>query len=54
MEEGWQRFIVRVDTGSDPREEIAALIAAHGWPLREFIRKQASLEDVFVELTQNQ
>lgn len=54
MEEGWQRFIVRVDTGSDPREEIAALIAAHGWPLREFVRKQASLEDVFVELTQNQ
>jgi len=54
LEEGWQRFTVRVDTGADPREEIAALIAKNGWPLREFVRKQASLEDVFVEITQNQ
>jgi ABC-2 type transport system ATP-binding protein len=54
LDDGWRRFTVRVDTGADPREEIAALIGAHGWPLREFIRRQASLEDVFVELTQNQ
>jgi ABC-2 type transport system ATP-binding protein len=53
MEDGWRRFTVRVDPGTDPREEIAALIGSHGWPMREFTRRQASLEDVFVELTQN-
>jgi len=54
LEDGWQKFTVRVDSGTDLRPEIAALIAARRWPLREFIRKQASLEDVFIELTQNQ
>lgn len=53
LADGWRKFTVRVDTGADPREEIAALIGRHGWPLREFVRRQASLEDVFVELTQN-
>jgi ABC-2 type transport system ATP-binding protein len=54
LEDGWRRFTVRVDVGADLREEIASLIGRHGWPLREFVRRQASLEDVFVELTQNQ
>lgn len=54
LEDGWRRFTVRVDPGADPRAEIAALIGTLGWPLREFVRRQASLEDVFVELTQNQ
>ncbi|MFN0128718.1 MAG: hypothetical protein ACKV19_18765, partial [Verrucomicrobiales bacterium] len=54
LADGWRRFTVRVETGADLREEIAALIGRNAWPLREFVRRQASLEDVFVELTQNQ
>ncbi len=49
--DGWRRFTVRVDEGADLREALHQLAAAHGWPLRELTRHQASLEDVFVELT---
>ena len=49
---GWLQFEVKLDTGADPREAIAALAAARGWPLRELRANQASLEDVFVEITQ--
>ncbi len=52
LEDGWRRFTVRMDNGTDPREAIHALSLQHGWPLRELTRRQASLEDVFVELTQ--
>jgi ABC-2 type transport system ATP-binding protein len=51
--DGWQRFTVRVEGLTDPREEIAALAVAKGWPLRELLRRQASLEDIFVEITQH-
>jgi ABC-2 type transport system ATP-binding protein len=49
---GWQQFEVKLDTGADPREEIAELTRGRGWPLRELRANQATLEDVFVEITQ--
>ncbi len=51
MDDGWTRYIVWVDSGTDARERIANLAAQHGWPLRSLFRHIATLEDVFVELT---
>ncbi len=51
LDDGWTRFTVWVDSGTDARERIAALAAQHGWPLRSLFRHVATLEDVFVELT---
>ena len=51
LEDGWTRFTVWVDSGSDPREQIARLASQFGWPLRSLFRHVATLEDVFVELT---
>jgi ABC-2 type transport system ATP-binding protein len=53
MSDGWRRFTVRMDNGADAREAIHALALAHRWPLRELTRRTATLEDVFIELTQN-
>jgi gliding motility-associated transport system ATP-binding protein len=52
LEEGWGRFTVRVDGAADLRQEVAALAARRAWPLRALSRQQATLEDVFVEVTQ--
>ena len=49
---GWTQFEVRLDSGADPREEIATLTRDRHWPLRELRANQATLEDVFVEITQ--
>ena len=51
LEDGWSRFTVWVDSGSDPREQIARIASQFGWPLRSLFRHVATLEDVFVELT---
>jgi ABC-2 type transport system ATP-binding protein len=51
LADGWIRFTVWVDSGSDPREQLARLAAQYGWPLRSLFRHVATLEDVFVELT---
>ncbi len=51
LDDGWVRHTVWVDSGTDARERLARLCAGHGWPLRSLYRQQASLEDVFVELT---
>ena len=51
LEDGWVRFTVWVDSGTDARERIARLAAQYGWPLRSLFRHVATLEDVFVELT---
>lgn len=48
---GWQRLIVRAEPGTDTREKAAAIIAAHGYPIRHIYRHIPSLEDVFVEMT---
>lgn len=47
----WHRYLVWVSSGDDVREKIAALAAQYGWPLRSLFLHQATLEDVFVELT---
>jgi ABC-2 type transport system ATP-binding protein len=51
LDDGWTRLTLWVDSGTDARERVAALSAANGWPLRSVFRHQATLEDVFVELT---
>lgn len=47
----WTRFSVLVDSGTDTRERIVNLAGQYGWPMRSIHRHQATLEDVFVELT---
>ena len=49
----WTKFTVRAESGTDIRESIVALANANNWPLREIHTQGASLEDVFVELTQS-
>ncbi len=44
-------FAVRVEAGSDPREEIFRLAVARGWVLLGLSERRASLEDIFVRLT---
>ena len=51
LDDGWTRYTVWVDSGTDSRERIAQLTAQNGWPLRSLFRHVATLEDVFVELT---
>ena len=51
LDDGWTRFMVWVDSGTDARERISRLAAQYGWPLRSLFRHVATLEDVFVELT---
>ena len=51
LEDGWVRYTVWVDSGTDSRERIAQLTSQYGWPLRSLFRHVATLEDVFVELT---
>ncbi|QQL46413.1 ATP-binding cassette domain-containing protein [Sulfuriroseicoccus oceanibius] len=52
--DGWHWFVIRAESGTDTRQNIARLCSAQGWDLRELGRKSANLEDVFVELTQRQ
>jgi ABC-2 type transport system ATP-binding protein len=51
MEGDWTRYTVWMDSGTDVREAIAQVAAQYGWPLRSLFRHEATLEDVFVELT---
>ncbi|MCF7733230.1 MAG: ATP-binding cassette domain-containing protein [Akkermansiaceae bacterium] len=51
LEDGWTRFALLAESGTDAREPIAQLVAQYGWPLRSLFRHDATLEDVFVELT---
>jgi ABC-2 type transport system ATP-binding protein len=51
LEGEWTRYTLWVDSGTDSREQIAQLAAQYGWPLRSLFRHEATLEDVFVELT---
>jgi len=48
----WVSFEVVAVPGKDIRGEVDQLIKREAWPLREFRREKARLEDVFVELTQ--
>ncbi len=49
----WVSFEVVAAPGRDIRGEVDGLIKKENWPLREFRRDKARLEDVFVELTQD-
>ena len=49
--DGWEEFAVLVESGTDGRERLAALSREENWPLRTLHRHDATLEDVFVELT---
>lgn len=44
-------FNLRLDANADPSEDVMRLAVERKWTIRELIRKRASLEDVFVELT---
>jgi ABC-2 type transport system ATP-binding protein len=48
----WIVFQLRVEANSDVREEVFRLAADQRWPVRELSRRRATLEDVFVEITQ--
>ncbi|MGC4013634.1 MAG: ATP-binding cassette domain-containing protein [Luteolibacter sp.] len=50
-DERWTHFEVLVDSGTDARERISNLVGQYAWPMRSLFRKEATLEDVFVELT---
>ncbi len=52
--EGWHRYELRVEPGEEIRVELAELAAARHWRLRELTQHRATLEDVFVELTQRE
>lgn len=45
----WVRFQLQVE--GDPREDLHALTVKEEWALRELTRRNASLEQVFVEVT---
>jgi ABC-2 type transport system ATP-binding protein len=51
LADGWVKFTVWVDSGTDTRERIHNLASQYGWPVRSIFRHEATLEDVFVELT---
>lgn len=50
--EGWHTLRMRIEAESDLREAIYALAVDRRWKLRELSRINATLEDVFVEITQ--
>ena len=49
----WVSYEVTAAPGKDIRGEVDGLIKREQWPLWEFRREKARLEDVFVELTQD-
>ncbi|MDP6345909.1 MAG: ATP-binding cassette domain-containing protein [Alphaproteobacteria bacterium] len=48
--DGANGYVVAVDEGADVRRAIPPVIVEHGWDLEEIRAREASLEDVFVEL----
>ena len=47
----WKIFSLRIESGTDVREEVYRLASARRWTLRELSQRRATLEDVFVEIT---
>ncbi len=47
----WKTFSLRVESGTDVREEIFRLASQRRWSVRELSQQRATLEDVFVEIT---
>lgn len=46
-----QRFEIEHEKDADVREEVSKAVARQGWPMLEFRRAAASLEEVFVKIT---
>jgi ABC-2 type transport system ATP-binding protein len=44
-------FNLRLEANADPCEDVMKLATSRQWVVRELVRKKATLEDVFVELT---
>jgi ABC-2 type transport system ATP-binding protein len=53
-DDGWSAFALRAKAGSDPREALWQLACERHWKVRELTRRRATLEDVFVELTEGE
>ena len=51
LRDGWTRFAVFCEPRTDTRLKISELSHEKRWPLRSLARKNATLEEVFVELT---
>jgi ABC-2 type transport system ATP-binding protein len=52
-ENGWSQMKIFPKPGLDIREAVFGVVKREGWNLREMTRGRATLEDVFVELTQD-
>ena len=51
VDDDWKIFSLRVESGTDVREEIFRLATARHWAVRELSQRRATLEDVFFEIT---
>jgi len=49
----WTHARIFAEPGVDVREEIYGVVRQNNWPLRELSRVKATLEEAFVELTQD-
>ncbi|MDQ2659914.1 MAG: ABC transporter ATP-binding protein [Verrucomicrobiota bacterium] len=47
----WQTFALRVEAGTDVREQVFQMAMVRRWAVREITQRKATLEDVFVEIT---
>ena len=52
-EEGWTSAKIFAKPGFDAREAVFDVVRQNGWQLRELSRVKATLEEAFVELTQD-
>lgn len=52
-EEGTEEFVLTMDESADIREKIFYLMADHQLPILNMYAKKNSLEDIFLELTEN-
>ena len=50
---GWTQARIIAKPGVDVREEVYGVVKANNWPLRELARVKATLEEAFIELTQD-
>src|SRR5947208_6819023 len=50
-ENGWKKFSLRVESGTDVRDAVFQLAVERRWAVRELTQRRGTLEDVFVELT---
>jgi ABC-2 type transport system ATP-binding protein len=50
---GWTQAKIFGKPGMDIREDVYGVVRSHNWPLRELARVKATLEEAFIELTQD-